>query len=500
MTTPPSRSEPVTIPRAGPGLRLRLWLACLLPPLAAAGLVAAVIAARQPAGLDPALLWVWLPAGGGLGVLVALIMAAWLDRHLVGHLAGLVRGVAGERVTDLRGLPSSAGWGELSELTQQVQQLLSRHRNAQRAASDLETLLLQLARLREGLERWNRTERWEPLPGESGVLAPVAGLLNRAMVREQSIRDDNAVAARQVRGDLTDAALDARESAEQAERGFVEATALLTTVRELHRLGGELTLSLERLAVTPAVAGAPPDLEPLREAASKAIVELVAASAESVEHLATGMTHVHEIADHVQRLANRATLIALQVVAGGPAPESQGEQLKRLARDVREATERTSALAADIESEVAAATARMGRVRTDVAARLEKLPTPAMPGPAGPVPATLPEEAARLLERVREMIADAAKKGERLSSAGERASRAAQRLVRRIDDELRELDGLVVRLSPVSEGPAAPSAEPPRSPAEPPSASSVPGPLRLLGRERRDAEAEPRRAQDEEST
>ena len=88
--------------------------------------------------------------------------------------------------------------------------------------------------------------------------------------------------------------------------------------------------------------------------------------------------------------------------------------------------------------------------------------------------------ALRLLERVREMVQDAAAKGERLSAAGERASRAAERLVRRLEEEAGTLDGLAMRLGATAEelreGAAAPGARTPSSAGE-----SRPGDLRLLG-------------------
>lgn len=493
------RDPRVEVRSAGPGLRLRLWLACLLAPLAAGGLLGWVVATRGAGLFEPEVGWMWVPAIGGLGVVLGLFAALWLDRHVAGHLGGLLRGVAGERPADLRALPSASGWGELSELTHQVQMLLVRHRQAQRSAADLDALLAQLSRLREALERWNRSERWEPLTIEGLTLAPLVGLLNRSLARGQAIRDENADAARQVRDEIQDAVADARESAEQAERGFVESTALLTTVRELHRLGGELTTQLDRLTLTPPAAPHAESLDRIRATAAGAIGELVDASAESVEHLAVGMLRVQEIADHVQRLANRATLIALNVVAGGPSAESQADQLKRLARDVREATERTGVLAAEVEAEVAAAQDRMRRVRSDIATRLESLPSAE---PPAPVVAVLPDDAVRLLERVREMITDATRKGERLSASGERASRAAQRLSRRLEDESRELDGLMVRLAPVGDAgtaaapaPATPVAAPPAGETSAPRGAdsrSQAGSLRLLGRADEEPGAEPR--------
>jgi hypothetical protein len=50
------------------------------------------------------------------------------------------------------------------------------------------------------------------------------------------------------------------------------------------------------------------------------------------------------------------------------------------------------------------------------------------------------------MERVREMIRDAAAKGERLSSAGERVSRAAARLQRRVESEATSVGQLAAAL------------------------------------------------------
>jgi hypothetical protein len=120
----------------------------------------------------------------------------------------------------------------------------------------------------------------------------------------------------------------------------------------------------------------------------------------------------------------------------------------------------------------------MREVRERVAERLDRVPAP---------PAATPgtrrggDDAARLLERMREMIQDAMQKSERLSSAGERVSRAADRLVRDIEDERGELAGLERRLKP-PEGPEDPDAV--ASTGDPEVGAPPRGPgLRLLGQE-----------------
>jgi methyl-accepting chemotaxis protein len=439
------------------GLRWRVWLACLGGAAFAAGGMWWVIGTQ--AGPDsatrPAVLLTWLAGVAGLAIVVGAALALWLERVLVIHLKGLSSSLASGQVTELRGLPAAAGWGELSELTQRVQLLVTQHRQATRAVEELSLVRLHLDTLRAALARWKDTERWPGIRLETGPVAPVAEMLQRGIRRVEEVREQNEEAARKIGDELSRALDDARASAEQAEKGFVEATALLTTVRELQRLGAELEVALE-----PGSRGAATSAEE-REIARSAIEELVASSSESVGHLARGVVKVQEIADEVQVVANRATLVALNAALGGtsaePLPEEMREDMRALAAEVRSATERTTGLAREVEREARAATERMRGVRERVAGIFERLPEPMQRSG---------EEAGRLLERVREMVQDATQKGERLSAAGESASRAADRLVRGLEEEAGELMGLVVRLAP---------------PAEPHAAAEPRSSLRLLG-------------------
>jgi methyl-accepting chemotaxis protein len=435
----------------------------------------------------------WLSATAALGILVGAAFALWLDSGIIGHLRGLTSSLASGRVSDLRGLPAGAGWGELSRLTQQVQALLTHQRQVARTAEELGLIRTQLGATRASLERWVETERWEGARVEPGALAPLIDSLDRGLRRLDEVRDENLEAARQIGATVSGTLAEARDTAGEAERGFVEATALLSTVRELQRLGGELEQSLATIAAGPA-GDDPGPLAAWRAAARGAIQELVESSSDSVEHLGRGLLRVQEIADQVHLVANRATLIALNAALAGarqgrpePAMVELSEEMKRLATEVRSATERTTTLSLEVEGEVAAAIERMRGVRQRVAARLEEIPVPAA---SDPVRATEPS---RLLERVKEMVQDAAQKGERLSSAGERVSRAAERLVRRLEEEAQELAGMVVRLSP-PEVPGSAAAEtnatdPPVTPESPgdaagreQSAPRSPG-LKVLGQE-----------------
>ena len=460
---PPPSSSPQPRPRIGPGLKLRLWLACLSGGLVAAAGTLWMLATPSLAPSDPAV-YGWLAGVACASLIIGLLLALWIDHHVVGHLHGLLLGLRSNRVAELRGLPAGSGWGELSELGDAVQDTLEKRQRETRAYQDLERVREQLEILFASIEHWQRTERWERPALPSGEVSAVGELLAHALQRRAAVDDQNREAARQVAGELAAVIGEAREAAAQAERGFVEATALQTTLRELQRLSGELAGSLKRpqagAVATGPVAGEAADAETRQGRVRQVLEELVGASLASVDSLGRGLVRVQDVSDQVQRLANRATLIAIQALAGTSDPATFGDELKSLAREVRDATDRTQRFARDIEVAVAEADARMRTAREQALARLEAgMPDPGARTGGTPAAATaeLGRDVRRLLERVLEMVQDASVKGERVSTASERASSVAERLARRLDGNASDAEALVVRLAPVGEPVALPS-------------------------------------------
>ncbi len=410
-------------------------------------------------------------------LLLGLVLALWIDHHIVGQLHGLLLGLRSGRVAELRGLPAGTGWGELSELGDAVQEVLERRHREARAVQELERTREHLGQLYASVERWQLTEHWDRPSLPEGDVATVTDLLGHAVQRRSAVDDQNREAARQVASDLAAVIGDAHEAASQAERGFVEATSLQTSVRELQRLASELAGALS----LPATPDAPVE-DPVGERARAALEDLVTASSASVESLGRGLARVQDVSEQVQRLANRATLIAIQALSGTGEPASFADELKQLARDVRDATDRTQRFAQDIETAVAEADARMRIAREQALARMDA------PVPPAAAPAPRNADTARLVERVLEMVQDAMRKGERVSTASERASSVAERLARRLDANASDAEALVVRLAPVGE------AEPPAAPAPPELRLVDPGDVsgrgRTAARGARDARSE----------
>jgi hypothetical protein len=136
-------------------------------------------------------------------------------------------------------------------------------------------------------------------------------------------------------------------------------------------------------------------------------------------------------------------------MAGHPA--TFAEELKVLAREVREATDRTQRFAQEIDAAVADADTRMRAAREQALARMA-VPAEAVATAPAQTPGGSPgPDVRRLIERVLEMVQDAGAKSERVSTASERASSVAERLARRLEANSSDAEALVVRLAPVGE-------------------------------------------------
>ena len=450
--TPNPRPQPQVAPARRHGLRVRLWVACLLGAFVTAIASACVISAVAMAGaaLDPIIVMEAIGGACLLGFAVSVFAGWWITRGIAQNLRDLEEGIARGHLPEA----TRAGeWGEIGAITRAVRALLENDRDLREDEAELRALVGSIDRARESVERWMRSERWELLTPGSGSLGPLADALDRGIVRVNELQEQNLEAANLAHAELLGVIDEARGSAEMAEHGYVEVTALLTTIREIARLTGEIQQALNAPVPEAAHEAAPAEHE-WRDRAAQAIEELVEVSGESVQRLGEGLMHVREINDQVQLMSNRATLIALNAVVGSGRPEGRvgsGEgsnaELKQLAREVRASTERVSALTAEIDRAVVSANERMHAVREHVLARLVELPLPPPMLPA--VADAAPPLLAHWVERMREMVQDAARKGERMAESQEKVSSSVQRLSRRLEDEARDVEGLVSRLTPM---------------------------------------------------
>jgi len=88
---PPPAHSSQPRPRIGPGLKLRLWLACLSGGLVAAAGTLWMLATPSLSPSDPAV-YGWLAGVTCASLIIGLLLALWIDHHIVGHLHGLLLG------------------------------------------------------------------------------------------------------------------------------------------------------------------------------------------------------------------------------------------------------------------------------------------------------------------------------------------------------------------------------------------------------------------------
>ena len=147
-------SAATSVVHPGAGLRLRLWLGCLLGGIAGAGAVLGLLAWLSPPDplFDPLALGIWPWSAAVFCLALAVGVGLWLDHGIASHLRGLSRAIAGGDPAELGALPASTGWGELSLLTAQLQSQLARQHEIGRAVAELEELRHRIRRLRGAVE------------------------------------------------------------------------------------------------------------------------------------------------------------------------------------------------------------------------------------------------------------------------------------------------------------------------------------------------------------
>jgi hypothetical protein len=458
-STPPSGTEPAAWSRHGVEDKLAL---ALVLPLAAGSLVASFLPWPE---------WRWI-AFAGAGLVVAVLVWLWLRHSLVSPLRALVNALESGRGADPRTVRSVGPWGELSGLSDAVQSTLLRQRRLERDLEELAALRACVGQLAAGVEAW--TERDER-PAAFGAAAPADGVPEAARPLVAGLRralerlDERAAEAHAVAGLVRETIDDARQRGEAVtggtERQFVEATSLLTVLRELRRWAGELAPALESLRAAASArvgedgAGGARWTHLLDEAIEGGTLPLQAAE-RSAQRLSTSAEDVLFLAETARLARIEAAVAAL---AGTPEAAPFVDALETFGRDTRALRERMSELERATLGELAAAREELAGLHARLRAEAREMAVvtqhPGLAGaplvPRGVDPAA---GARRSLDRVHEMVTEALARGEKLVQQAERTSSEALRAGEGVRVALDELDGFRARLEPPA--PLPPAGEP----------------------------------------
>jgi hypothetical protein len=412
----------------GRGLAARLALAFAVPPL-----VAGLVASFLP---WPELRWilfaaVWLP--------LAIAMWVWIHVTVVRRLRSVARALGpGRSIHDLE--PG----GGLSGIVEALSAQLARERELKRSFERFELVRLALARLTETAAQWADTERTPEFLSLKAPTSPeeVTPLVERLALAASRIEERIAAAravSMQVRETVAETANRAAAVAGAAERQFVDATTLLTVLRESQRSGGDLGTGLDGLGG--ALEAQSLAMIRAREATEVALrgavtqLEAVVRASGFVRSAVRDLERVHE---QTQLAAVESAHSALGVMAGEVDLIRLTEALATLVQETRAASTRARELEQAIEAELARSHENLGALMV----RLNGGEADAM---VQPREAMAPPR--RALDRMSEMNREAIARGEKLVQQAERTSSEAHRVGEGLGSAIDEVDGLAARLA-----------------------------------------------------
>lgn len=424
---------------------------------------------------------------GAVGLVTALFAWLWLRRTHVRRLELLARALETGHGPDRGTGPADegGGFGELSGIAELVGASLHRHRQLERDLGELIALRAAIDDVTRVLGTWAETEQPPEIPapaagGPSDVARERAPRLLAALGRAADQVSARAREAWTVTGLVRDTVHDAVRRSEgvtaAAERQFVEATSLLTVLRELRRWGGELGAGLESRA-----AGQRSEAAAVEAAATAArgrglLLEVETAAGAPLEAASATASRLAQAVAFHRTVEGEARIAAIEAAAaslvGVEHATELAQSLTTLTRDLVRAREQARGLERETEAGIVAAARELARLRALLAqavAAFEEVRTAAS-GDAAVTTAA----ARRALDRMHEMMGEALARGEKLVQQAERTSSEALRAGDSMLGALDELDGLAARLE---EPPPAEASQGDAGPAE----EDPPRPLRVLG-------------------
>ncbi len=322
---------------------------------------------------------------------------------------------------------------EFSVLAKRLEQLSRGAKGEAASSRRLLQLDEELQRVANAIEEVSVGSPFVPLPKTEGTAGRIAELLNRMLPEFCELRKSSLKEFRAVETELEEARTASQELAAHAERSFVETTETLVLAREVGRLTTEAGEKLETMAGMQrekAKLAAPS--EEIRDALTK----VIETAARGVEELTRGLIKSNALSRSAERIANRASVLALNVAveaakASMPGMNVLSEEIRKLAEFARSCSDESSALIREIEAKVDSVVRTIHISQEEVRLRMRTLGIAAskerageeedIEGELGRLTAKLGETAERLLVKVQ----DLSKLTERTSREAERVSRKA---------------------------------------------------------------------------
>jgi|GEM_PF-3470537 len=421
-------------------LRKRLILFVFIPLLVVS--LALVATLWFATGWFPSPLWV---ASKGLQtstVLLALIVAAvFIVAELIVLLS--VSRIAGRGV---RSLLKVADSGRLAEagipgslrndvefvvLARRVEQLSRGSKDQASAVRNLSALEEEIAKVGNAIEEVLVGSPFVPLPEKEGAPGRLVSLVNRVLPEFLELRRAAVKEIRNIEEELRQTREASQQLATQAERSFLESTEALVAAREVSRLVAEAREKLHAISGKPEEKGR---AKPYKEGIRDAVTKVIETAARGIEELTKGLIKANALSRSSERIANRASVLALNVAveaarASLPGMNVLAEEIRKLAEFARNCSDESAVVVRETEAKVDSVVHAIHMSQEEVRIKTRLL------GYGQGEEGVEGEDVAADLDRIASRLDDAVGKllnrVQELSRLTERASREAERVSRK---------------------------------------------------------------------
>jgi len=432
-------------------LRKRLILFAFVPLVVVA--LVLVAALWFATGWFPSSLWV---ASKGLETRIVLGALALAVVFIVVELMVLlyVARVAGRgvqcllKVAESTRLPESGIPGPLKEdvefhvLAKRFEQLSRGSKDQAAASRRLSELEEQLQRIGNAIEEVLVGSPFVPLPEQEGVPGRLVSLVNRLLPEFSELRKASVKEMRNIEKDLRENREASQQLATDAERSFLESTETLVAAREVSRL---VTEAKEKLHL---IVGRPEEkqgVKPPKEGIRDAVTKVIETAARGIEELTKGLIKANALSRSSERIANRASVLALNVAveaarASLPGMSVLAEEIRKLADFARGCSDESAALVKEIETKVDSVIRAIHASQEEV--RIKTRTLGLGPGEFMLESKDAEAELDRIASRLDDAVGKLLTKVQELSRLTEKASSEAERVSRKavaVHDQTRSL-------------------------------------------------------------
>jgi hypothetical protein len=320
---------------------------------------------------------------------------------------------------------------EFNVLARRLEQLSRGSRDQVAASRRLSELEEELQRTGNAVEEVLVGSPFVPLPEREGVAGRLISLINKVLPEFSELRKASVKEMRTIEKDLRETREASQQLATHAERSFLESTETLVAAREVSRLVTEAKEKLHTIIGKPEEKSG---MKPPRDGIRDAVTKVIETAARGIEELTKGLIKANVLSRSSERIANRASVLALNVAveaarASLPGMNVLAEEIRKLAEFARGCSDESAVLVKEIETKVDSVVRAIHMSQEEVRIRTRVLGFE--PGERGPGGEDVEADLDRITSRLDDAVGKLLSRVQELSRLTEKASREAERVSRK---------------------------------------------------------------------